>query len=162
MEGLGGEISSLGHGCPKLGWNQPPYRYVPIASLFSASSHAETTKRCHWSSNEAIYNEMAANSKIEFSRIISDCAEHFGTCCLEFWGSTLCRRHCLSDVTRRYCCLHCSYQTLGHRQEFQAACTQLQLADGVMTPWFPTFWTLAKKCFWIRVYRVKPSTKLCL
>lgn len=21
---MGGEISSLGHGCPKLGWNQPP------------------------------------------------------------------------------------------------------------------------------------------
>lgn len=82
---------------------------------------------------------MAANSKIEFSRIISDSDEHFGTCFLEFWGSTLSRRHCLSDVDSKALLFALQLLTLGHRQEFQAACTQLQLADGVMTPWFPTF-----------------------
>ena len=103
---------------------------------FSASSHAETTKRCHWSSNEAIYNEMAANSKIEFSRIIWDwdslslspapsihvpvgCDEHFGTCFLEFWGSTLCRRHCLSDVDSKALPFALQLLTLGHRQGFR-------------------------------------------
>ena len=74
------------------------------------------------------------------------CDEHFGTCFLEFWGSTLCRRHCLSDVDSKGIAVCTAATNARTPPGFQAACTQLQLADGVMTPWFPTFSTLAKKC----------------